>query len=64
MGGRGRKEQARNPRYRWLNERPHWQVRREYARARLMVISSNQRRRGERGVGGGGRRSAGDCLGH
>ena len=39
---RARKEQARNPRYRWLNERPHWQVRREYARARLMVISSNQ----------------------
>ena len=28
------------PRYRWLGERPHWQVRRYLARARALVISS------------------------
>jgi glycosyltransferase involved in cell wall biosynthesis len=28
------------PRYHWLGERPHWQVRRMLARCRLMVISS------------------------
>ncbi len=35
-----RDEMARNPRYRWLGDLPHWQVRRWMARARLMVISS------------------------
>ncbi|TFH86066.1 TIGR04348 family glycosyltransferase [Billgrantia azerbaijanica] len=35
-----REEMARNPRYRWLGDLPHWQVRRWMARARLMVISS------------------------
>ena len=29
-----------NPRYRWLGELPHWQVRKKLARCRLMVISS------------------------
>ncbi len=33
-------EMARNPRYRWRGEVPHWQVRRVMARARLMVLSS------------------------
>jgi putative glycosyltransferase (TIGR04348 family) len=33
-------EMARNPRYRWRDEVPHWQVRRLMARARLMVLSS------------------------
>ncbi len=33
-------EMARNPRYRWRGEVPHWQVRRIMARARLMVLSS------------------------
>ena len=37
-----RAEAKANPRYRWLGEVPHWQVRREFARAHLMVISSNQ----------------------
>ncbi|MDD5328385.1 MAG: selenoneine biosynthesis selenosugar synthase SenB [Sulfuricella sp.] len=31
---------SHNPRYRWLGERPHWQVRRELARCRLLVVSS------------------------
>jgi putative glycosyltransferase (TIGR04348 family) len=35
-----REEMTRNPRYRWLGDRPHWQVRQWMARARLMVISS------------------------
>jgi len=35
-----RAEAARNPRYRWLGEVPHWRVRRAYARCRLMVLSS------------------------
>ncbi|MBU1689779.1 MAG: TIGR04348 family glycosyltransferase [Gammaproteobacteria bacterium] len=30
----------KNPRYRWLDELPHWQVRSRLARCRLMVISS------------------------
>lgn len=30
----------REPRYRWLEERPHWQAMRHLARSRLMVISS------------------------
>ena len=33
-------ERARNPRYEWRGEVPHWQVRRVMARARLMVLSS------------------------
>jgi putative glycosyltransferase (TIGR04348 family) len=33
-------EMARNPRYDWRGEVPHWQVRRVMARARLMVLSS------------------------
>ena len=33
-------EMARNPRYRWLRELPAWRVRRLYARAHAMVISS------------------------
>ncbi|NQV82218.1 MAG: TIGR04348 family glycosyltransferase [Rhodospirillales bacterium] len=35
-------EMAVNPRYRWLGEVPGWRVRREFAKTRLMVISSNQ----------------------
>jgi len=35
-------EMALNPRYRWLGEVPGWRVRREFAKTRLMVISSNQ----------------------
>lgn len=31
---------AKEPRYRWLEERPHWQAMRYLARSRLMVISS------------------------
>jgi putative glycosyltransferase (TIGR04348 family) len=37
---RARDETARNPRYRWLGERPRWQARRLIARSRLMVLSS------------------------
>lgn len=33
-------EAARNPRFTWRGEVPHWQVRRLMARARLMVVSS------------------------
>ncbi|MBO32444.1 MAG: TIGR04348 family glycosyltransferase [Rhodospirillaceae bacterium] len=33
-------EMNRNPRYIWKGERPGWQVRRELAKTRLMVISS------------------------
>ncbi len=35
-------EMDMNPRYRWLGEVPSWRVRRELAKTRLMVISSNQ----------------------
>ena len=35
-------EMAVNPRYHWLGEVPGWQVRRELAKTRLMVISSHQ----------------------
>lgn len=35
-----RGEMARNPRYRWFGELPGWRVRRLYARAHAMVISS------------------------
>lgn len=37
---RARLEMQRNPRYRWLGERPHWQVRRLLSRSRLLVLSS------------------------
>jgi putative glycosyltransferase (TIGR04348 family) len=37
-----RAEMAANPRYQWLGEVPGWRVRRELAKTRLMVISSNQ----------------------
>jgi putative glycosyltransferase (TIGR04348 family) len=35
-------EMGVNPRYHWLGEVPGWRVRRELAKTRLMVISSNQ----------------------
>lgn len=35
-------EMAANPRYRWRGEVPGWQVRREFGKTRLMVISSTQ----------------------
>ena len=35
-------EMDMNPRYRWLGEVPRWRVRRELAKTRLMVISSDQ----------------------
>ncbi|HKJ10301.1 MAG TPA: selenoneine biosynthesis selenosugar synthase SenB [Gammaproteobacteria bacterium] len=35
-----RAEMARNPRYRWYGELPHWQVRRLMGRCRAMVLSS------------------------
>ncbi|UYG07096.1 selenoneine biosynthesis selenosugar synthase SenB [Halomonas sp. M4R1S46] len=35
-----RDEMARNPRFRWLGDRPRWRVRQWMARSRLMVISS------------------------
>ena len=35
-------EARENPRYTWLGEVPHWRVRQEFAKTRLMVISSNQ----------------------
>ena len=31
---------SKSPRYHWLGERPHWQVRRTLARSRIMVVSS------------------------
>jgi putative glycosyltransferase (TIGR04348 family) len=37
---RAESEMARNPRYHWLGDRPGWEVRREYAKTRLMVLSS------------------------
>ncbi len=40
MEHRALAEMRRNRRYVWLGERPHWQVRRRIARARLMVLSS------------------------
>lgn len=39
---RARQEMAQNSRYIWRGEVPRWKVRRELARTRLMVISSNQ----------------------
>ena len=40
MERRARAEFARNPRYVWLGERPHWQTRRIMKRSRLLVLSS------------------------
>ena len=37
-----RREMRRNPRYLWRDEVPGWAVRREFARAHLMVLSSVQ----------------------
>lgn len=37
---RAREEMARNPRYRWYGEVPHWRVRRALCRCRLQVLSS------------------------
>ena len=34
------REMQNNPRYRWYGEVPHWQIRRQYASADLMVLSS------------------------
>jgi putative glycosyltransferase (TIGR04348 family) len=42
FAGQAADEMAANPRYRWLGEVPAWRVRRELAKTRLMVISSNQ----------------------
>jgi len=42
FAGQAYAEMDINPRYRWLGEVPHWRVRRELARTRLMVISSDQ----------------------
>ncbi|MCB1037687.1 MAG: TIGR04348 family glycosyltransferase, partial [Acidobacteria bacterium] len=40
MEERARREMAENPRYRWLGDRPRWQVRRLLARSHAMVLSS------------------------
>lgn len=37
---RARQEMKSNPRYHWYGEVPHWQVRKQYATADLMVLSS------------------------
>ncbi len=37
-----KQEMSENPRYNWVGEVAGWQVRREYAKTHLMVISSNQ----------------------
>lgn len=37
---RAEEEMARNRRYRWLGDMPHWQIRRAYSRCRLVVLSS------------------------
>ena len=39
-GERAQKEMQNNPRYHWYDEVPHWQIRRQYASADLMVLSS------------------------
>ena len=38
---RAKKEMQTNPRYHWYEEVPHWRIRKEYASADLMVLSSN-----------------------
>ncbi len=40
MEALARSETAENPRYRWLGDRPRWQVRQLMAKSRLMVLSS------------------------
>ena len=40
MEARARAETADNRRYRWLGNRPRWQVRQLMARCRLMVLTS------------------------
>src|SRR6185503_866837 len=40
MGRRARREEAVNPRYRWLGEVPRWKALRVLARSRLLVLSS------------------------
>ncbi len=40
MAARASAETARNRRYKWLGDRPRWQVRRLMAKSRLMVLSS------------------------
>lgn len=40
MAAAARREQARNPRYRWLGPLPRWRALRLLARARLLVLSS------------------------
>lgn len=40
MAALARSETAENPRYKWLGDRPRWQVRRLMAKSRLMVLSS------------------------
>ena len=40
MRRRARDEMQRNPRYRWLGDRPHRETRTILARCRLMVLSS------------------------
>jgi putative glycosyltransferase (TIGR04348 family) len=40
MAERARAEEASNPRYRWLGDRPRWQALRLLARSRLLVLSS------------------------
>jgi putative glycosyltransferase (TIGR04348 family) len=40
LGARARREEAVNPRYRWLGGRPHWQTRRLVAGSHLLAITS------------------------
>jgi putative glycosyltransferase (TIGR04348 family) len=42
FAGQAAAEMKVNPRYHWLGEVPGWRVRREFAKTRLMVISSHQ----------------------
>lgn len=37
---RAKQEMKNNPRYRWYGDVPHWQIRKEYATADAMVLSS------------------------
>ncbi len=40
MAHRAQREMTENPRYRWLGDRPAWQVRRLLGRSQVMVLSS------------------------
>ena len=40
MRERAEREMERNPRYRWLGNRPRWQARRLIARCRLLILTS------------------------